>query len=291
MKITLETLKQFNTCEEGIDFMEKNYPNGATAIQIMEDGKADLDMLHFGYKYFPLDKEDIQCYKRICHIDDATRFCWYSRDISNSDVVVNSTNVINSKYIQNSDDVQNSNEVANSTNIKRSDNILHSRNVSDSLVVVYSTDISDSMQVQYSKHVDWSKCITHSAFVKDCDYIYKSERVSECFCSGFLKNCRHCLFCSNLCDAEYYIFNEKVSPDVYEQWAEALLEQLSVENGCMIEIDPKQYNPIDKYKITTRFDCVFNGLSDVFYGWVGTVPGVTDFKFINLFFRDYEFDK
>lgn len=286
MKVTIEVLKQFNACKEGIDFLQNNYPDGAEAMQIMQDGKAPIEMLHFAYQYFPVNHEEIQLYRSICEIDQDSKFCWYSNKIKNSRIITNSINVSDSKYVGYSHEIYESTEVLQSYAIRKSRDIYNAHNIRNSQLILSSDNITESIEIQNCSNVTWSRYIVNSTAIDDSAYIYNSSNISDCYCSGFLNNCHHCLFCSNLQNSDYYIFNEKVSPEIYNHWKELLLEQLNAENNHMIGTNIHKHLSTDRYIISNRFDCVFDGLSENFYGWVGTVTGVTDLKFLNLFFRD-----
>lgn len=55
----------------------------------------------------------------------------------------------------------------------------------------------------------------------NCAYIYNSQNCSD---SWFLNNCmgcRHCIYCSNLQQKEYHVFNEPVSKEKFEEIADS----------------------------------------------------------------------
>ena len=88
----------------------------------------------------------------------------------------------------------------------------------------------------FGYNIQHSKNIVESIFVRDseigydlakaenCYSVFCSQNVFHCSDSAFLMNCRgakHCLFCANLRQKEYCIFNKKVSKEEFEKaWKE-----------------------------------------------------------------------
>lgn len=288
MRITVDLLKRYNACKQSIDFMQANYPNGAEAIEIMQRKDIPLHFLHFGRQYLDVNDEEIQLYKQICRIDDKSRYIWYSNDVSNSTGLMNAHHVSNSSFVRDSFQINNSNHIYNSNNISNCNDIAHSTNIKDSNKILESHDIAESNDVARSNFISWSSAILNSLLLEDCSFIYKSDNLNDCHFCGFIKNSKHCLFCTELEDKEYYIFNHEVSPTIYEKYREELLLQLQAETPCMINVFSTKYTAEERFELSTRFDTVFNGLSDAFYGWIGTLPNYSDEVFINLFFKNRE---
>ena len=288
MRITVDLLKQYNACKQGIDFMQANYPNGAEAIEIMQREDIPLEFLHFGRQYLDVNDEEIQLYKQICRIDDNSRNVWYSNDVNNSTGLMYTHHVNNSSFVRDSFQINNSNYIYNSSNISNCDNVAHSTNIKDSNKILESHDIAESNDVARSNFISWSSAILNSFLLEDCSFIYKSDNLKDCHFCGFMKNSKHCLFCTGLEDEEYYIFNHKVSPSTYEKYREELLLQLQAETPSMINIFNMKYTAEERFELSARFDNIFNGLSDIFYGWVSTLPNYSDEVFINLFFKNRE---
>lgn len=288
MKITVDLLKQYNACKQDIDFMQANYPNGAEAIEIMQREDVPLEFLHFGRQYLDVNDEEIQLYKQICRIDDKSRYIWYSNDVSNSTGLMHTHHVSNSSFVRDSFQINNSEHIYNSNNVFNCDDVAHSTNIKNSNKILESHDVAESKDVARSNLISWSSSILNSFLLEDCSFIYKSDNLKDCHFCGFMKNSKHCLFCTELEDEEYYIFNHKVSPSAYEKYREELLLQLQAETPSMINVFNTKYTAEERFELSVRFDNVFNGLSDVFYGWIGTLPNYSDGVFIDLFFKNRE---
>lgn len=288
MRITVDLLKQYNACKQGIDFMQANYPNGAEAIEIMQREDVPLEFLHFGRQYLDVSDEEIQLYKQICRIDDKSRYIWYSNDVNNSTGLMHAHHVNDSSFVRDSFQINNSNHIYNSNNIFNCDNVAHSSNIKNSNKVLESHEVAESNDVARSNLISWSSSILNSFLLEDCSFIYKSDNLKDCHFCGFMKNSKHCLFCTGLEDKEYYIFNHKVSQSTYEKYREELILQLQAETPSMIKVFNTKHTAEERFELSVRFDNVFNGLSDAFYGWIGTLPNYSDEVFIDLFFKNRE---
>ena len=286
MKITIDLLKQYNACKQSIVFLEKNFPNGAEASEIITFPNVPLEFLHFGRQYLDVDQDEVQLYKEVCAIDNDSKHVWYSDHVINSRKLMRSHYINNSSFVRNSSNIDKSNYVYNSKDVKNSTNIASSNNILNSLKILESFDVTCSHDIARSNLITWSSSILNSSVLEDCSFIYQSNNLQDCHFCGFIKNSRHCLFCTHLENEEYCIFNHKVSRVIYEQCKEELLLRLQAEQPNMISIQDNKYTFEERFVLSPRFDNVFNGLSEVFYGWVGTLPNYSDSKFINLFFKD-----
>lgn len=291
MKITKEVLKKYQAPKEWFDFLEKNFPEGAEALEIMNNSKMsnfNISLLHFAARFFQFNEKELAEYYKICDIKNSTN-CFWNENVDNSQNIYYSFNIFNSKYVTNSSNISDSSFVYDSQEIHNSNEIYNCNEVNQSFAVMNSDNIRLSKEINESKNVLWSRKILNSLFVDDCSYIYQSIKVTDCHFCGFLSNCTHCLFCSGLSDSEYYIFNEEVTQVEYERALEKLhfMETLNeANNSSFIMIDSGKYEPIKRYKLSRRFDSIFEGLSADFYGYIGTVINYNEDVFLQLFLTD-----
>lgn len=283
MKITLDLLKKYEACEEGIQFLQDNNLVGAEALEIINYPNIPLSFLHWGYKFLSVGAEEIAAYKRICKIDAASRYVLSSDSITNSSGIFYSSNVKNSSYVSNSTHVIDSKEIYSAKDIINCDDVWSSFNVKNSRLIGLSKDITFSSNVISSNLIDWSSFCLHSSSLKECGFIYQSSNLNDCFLSGFLTNCNHCICCSNIKDKEYCVFNQKVSPQVFEDLREIFLFKIQDEKPTFIKKEGQWHNII-QYVYSNRYDGIFSGLSDDLYGWIGTLPNYTLELFIQIFF-------
>lgn len=288
MKLTAELLSSYNLNPLFGSYLEENGLLGANLKEILQHEGVPLELLFFLRKYLKFDDEEISIYNQICRVDSGSRNIWYSKEVENSSNLMRSSYVVNSSNVRDSEDVSDSQFVFNSNSVHDSKNVSDSENVTDSDTVLKSRDVSMSEQIARSKSIDWCENIFWSARLRDCSFIYQSEDLNTSHFCGFVKNSDHCLFCSGLENKSYYIFNEEVTPQEFEEVLSTLLEMLHVEGASMIKVNDDKYIATERFDFSPRYDSVFDGLSKEFYGWIGTLPNYSDDKFLNLFFRDRE---
>lgn len=285
MKVTTEFLKRINSCQESIDFLEKNFGGEAEPLEIIEKfPNIPIDWIHDARRYLLETPEEIKKYNELCRIINS-HMAIYGTDISNSTYVFKSNNVKDSNYIRQSTNIENSAYIYNSHNVYNSNNISHSVEVKDSTLVIQSSNICDSLQVSTSEYINWSKYINYSFDINECNFIYSSKHLLKCdFCS-FLQNCDHCAFCTGLHDKSYYIFNKSVTISEYTKFYTELEELLVGETISFMTAKQGDY-----FNITYSgyLPTIFNGLSDDFYDWLYQTPYFDEDVFMNLFFKQRE---
>lgn len=280
MKITNEILAQYKLqLDEGMDSID--------FIEAMRKGLFTIDLLHYIRAYYRLTEEEFDVYCSECNINNSTNF-WYSDTIEDSENIYGSRSVKNCKFIRNSNDIISSTDIYNSKNINFSNDVAHSSQVECSNCIIESNIINDSYNIARSDNIKWSNAILNSSHLNNCSYTYMSNSLTDCHFCGFMENSRRCLFCVGLTNKEYYVFNQPVSPIEYTKIKEKLMSLLESETSKMIRINDSKHTAEERFRLKRRFDSVFDGLSQSFYGWVGTVPNYSDEAFLDLFFRDRE---
>lgn len=285
MKITLELLKKYGASNSIIEYFEKSGLEGAALIEIMDTENINFEFLYFLRKFIPFNEEEEAKYNKICHITNSKNV-WRSQQIENSSDIMRAIRISDSTKVRDSSDITSSSFVFNSKVVDNSTNVKNSGNIVDSDKVIKSNNITDSEQVACSSYIDWSDNIFYSISLTDCGYVYQSENLSDSYFCGFVKNSNHCLFCTNIEDKSFYIFNKEVEPQIFEEVLEQLHLMLQAETPRMIEIAEDKFDGEERFNFNARYDSVFNGLSKEFYGWVGTLPNYSDDVFVELFFRD-----
>lgn len=270
-----------------MNWFNNTYPSGETEfIDLARNQECKFDFLHFIKKYINLEGQDLMEYKEVCNIKNSD-IIWYSRNIRGSNIVTYSSDVKESNNVFSSSQVINSDWVFNSRVIAGSTDVAYSNDISSSEFIIKSSNVKDSSQVLSSTLINWSNHITNSTNIRDSSYIYCSDNISNSAMCGFIHNSRNCMFCFNKQGLEYCMFNQPVSPSVFEEVYETLLAKLEDENVQFItEGKGIVTNPEIKYNYSNRFDAIFNGLSEDFYGWVGTLPNYSEDVFLDLMFRN-----
>lgn len=288
MKITTELLEKYGADKSIIDYLVDNGLHGGDLIEIMNSEEVPLKLLHFLRKYVSFSREEEEKYRQICRIDMNSRNIWESEDVINSMNVMRSSHINNVNLVRDSKDTRDSSEVYYSNEIHGSQEVAWCQNIVSSDYIYKSSNVRMSEMVARSSNIDWCENILSSKNLFECGYVYQSEDLNNCYFCGFMKNSNHCLFCTGLEDKEYYIFNQKVEPQDFERIMEELRERLQVEDSEMFKINMNTYSAEDRYNVSRRLDVVFNGLSSDFYGWIGTTLNYSDDAFVELFFMDRE---
>lgn len=283
MKITRELLNKYDTCKKGIDFIEKYYPDGAEALQIVAEHEVPLEMLHFARQHFDLNEEEIKKYYELCEVDENSTNIWSSSKIYNSKNVSSSKEVNESSFVYNSLDVYKSSDIYSSTNIEESSNILDGDNISSSERIISSKNIDFCTQIIGSEDIQWSENLLHSFHIEDSAYLYVCKNSINCYFGGFLEDCQNCLFCYGLKNKKNYIFNQQVSENEFEIWKEKLLFKLNREQNSIVEVNYNNHSGNRFTFYVSLFD-IFKDISSDFFGWIGTIPYYVEPVFMNLFF-------
>lgn len=213
LRITADLCREYGSCREGIDFIEKYFPDGFTIEDVYKKRvrHISLSFIHDGYRRFPFTERDKEMYLEYVKVDNCLAFdgCYDIKNcqvISDSKYCQNAENIFSSSYIKDSQFILRSGEVIDSkvifdsTFINRSKNVLTSINVEDSDTIVHSEDIRNSDNIAYSNK------ITDGKFLIECN------NVNNSIFSRKLVNCSNKIFCYDLLDNdELMIFNRPVS--------------------------------------------------------------------------------
>lgn len=285
MKLTVEMLEKFypsEACQDSIDFIKKNYPDGAELLEILKNPELPRKWVHDARRLFPLTVEEVDAYNNFFNIKNCVRTL-YSENVLNSEVVLKSENVEESTYVVRSEQVKSSDFIYDSKRVELSGNILRSEGVLDSQNIIDSKDVVESNDVVNSNIVTWSNNVIDSLLIKNSEFICKSTNLLDCYFCSFMNHSKHCLFCAGLEDAEYYIFNKQVGRADYERIKAELLSILGLEQSTFITINESVLVLHGRFIHNGRLDSVFDGLSEEFYAWLKTVPNYTEDAFLQVF--------
>lgn len=282
MKITLNTLKEYEAPVQVLEFIERNNLDGAPVTKIMESG-ADYEILHFIRNNFSLTDQELESYFKACQVEDSKKI-YNSISITSSFVVSNSTSVVDSSYIYNCEDVRVGAYIYNSKAVYQSNDVNFGEGITRSKRIFNCFNINDTSGALDANNIAWSENISYSSYIEESKYIYKSKNLNNAYFCGFCEDSTNLLFCSGIKDGHYMIFNQKVSLQTFEEAKEKLLFMLSAENPQFLRIDQTKYFE-DRFIVNHRFDAVFDGLSANFYGQVGNFENYSDEVFISLFFK------
>lgn len=280
MLITAELLRKYKSCEQGIKYIERFYPNGAEMIDIIRDRHINKEFLHWGREYLTHTAEELEAYCEACKIVNTDGF-WYSVNVSNSKNVVKSKNVQNGVGIFGSTDVLDSDDIVNSENVTNGHQIFYSTMVDDSekvykgTNVVNSVNICNSTMVANSRSVIDSKNVFYSLEIIGCDTVTESMFCQDC------TNIEHCLFCYGLHDAQYCIFNKPVDKNRFEMIASQYTKWM-IGLLTFIREWPCELLAETHVAPTRKFDDWYYPISEKFWKWVRTLPGFDSMLIYNI---------
>lgn len=211
MLVTIDTLVQHGACQEGIDFLQKHFPNGAELRDLIDYRFTPTDFLHWGFLNLEATSEEQAAYwEKVGVIDSSNIFqsdhitesdsVRYSSYVTQSSVVRKSNSVTDSQLVFDSRDVESSVNVFKSTFVYHSTQVLKSNNVTGCCNIVKSTYAVDSTSVYDSQ------IITDSRHIRNSTNLTNARLCSDC------SNLTNALFCSDCHDGECLVFNKPISP-------------------------------------------------------------------------------
>lgn len=89
MFITVELLKKYKACDNGIKYIDRFYPNGVEMIDVIRDRHIPKEMLHWGREFLTHSEEELVAYMQACNIVNTEGY-WYSQDVRDSKYVIKS---------------------------------------------------------------------------------------------------------------------------------------------------------------------------------------------------------
>lgn len=271
MVVSTDILRDLGACEEGIRYIERFYPNGAEIIDIIHDRHIDKSFLHWGREHLNISEEELKAYFEVCRVCNSEAV-WYSTDIKNSTIVVESKNIDNSSNIFKSTKVVNSTDVVESSQVADSKQIFYSSMIEECQKLYKTKNALNSTNVCLSTMVARSNNVIDSFNIFDSSEIVESSNISNSHFCIRSKNIKNCLFCDELENAEYYIFNQAVEPSHYEIFLKQYRRYICPELVFIEEWPEKLVINATKTP-TKRMDFWYKNISADFWEWVKTLPG------------------
>ena len=252
MFITNEILERYNACESGKKIFNRLYPNGVEIIDLLDNRHIPDEILHWGAEYLPVSAEELEKYYERVNVVDSTN-CSMSSKITKSNNIFKSINISNSNFIKLSQNVIDSENISSSQSIKTSKYVNNSISVEYSELVVNSKNITKSVNIANSSDLDYCFNISNGKNLLNCDTMYNSSLCEYSGFSSFLIGCHKVLFCSQLNQSSFMLFNKPISESLfYEIW--------------------------EQYKTITKNVEIIEDNSNIFYGGAPIVRFDTMFK-------------
>lgn len=230
MKITHDLLVRRHACAEGIEFLDKYYPDGVELIDLLTDLSSSkyqlpVDFYYWGETNLGFDddyekqKRERAMFERLLAIDRSSAIVGSNR-IKDSYMVGHSKYVERSRSVFHSEHVSDSDDVNGSARITKSHGVFDSKFVSDSGEVLFSVNVTNSTNVINSHYIVNSANILDSTNIVDCRDCRTCTNMDN---SSFCVDCNdssNLIFCIGIDNANSHIFNEKVQPSVFQMVAE-----------------------------------------------------------------------
>lgn len=278
MFLTTDILIKRASCIEGVEFLDKHFPNGAELIDIINYRFTPTEFLHWGYLHLNPNKEEIEAYWNRLKVDTSARSSIYESDnIAGGSYISCSSHITNSDYIFSSKEVKDSNSILSSSYIEHSKQIVNSEFCYNSNKVFLGSNINDSYNIIQSNYVVNSQHVINSNSIVDCfcigDWMSTTSRITD---GAFIVNCQqleHCLFCSQLENKEYHLFNQPIPPGQFDLIKKQMASILrDWEPQYMIKDWSANIIPIEPPRILRNPLKQYADLPEAFWRWVITLP-------------------
>lgn len=279
MFLTLEFLEKAGACVAGRKWFAKYFPNGGEVLEILQSEHAHPDFLHWGYNNLVGSTEEKEAYWQQVKVSNCDRETIFRSDqINNCSYISRSRRVNDSSYIFSSRGIENSHLVVNSRNVKNGENIHESRFVYDSKKIIGSANITRGRNIVCCNRVVDSTNIYQSEDISNSHFVSSTQEKGTTFIedSNFIRDCKNlkkCMFCVNLNDKEYHIFNIPVSKKQFELYESQLQEILSNYELSLADDWSIPSIPISSPTVVRLLKKHYSSLPEELCDWVKTLPG------------------
>lgn len=293
MFLTINDLARLEACEEGIKWFQRWFPNGGELKDVITHKYVSPEMLHWGYTHLTTTKEEQELYYDKLDINTSNRWTVYESDkITDSTYISRCSRVKNSAFVFSSEDVLQSDNISACSNIEGSSQIFNSEFVYDSQQVYQSKNITESKNIINSDYVIRSNDVMNAAVVTNSFAIQglcidATKQIQNC---GFIIdsiNLKNCLFCANVQDKEYMLFNQPIEPVQFDMIMKQLRGILGDWHAELVKGDwPKETIPLDFPVIQCNVMKQFANLPKAFWRWVVTLPNYDNNILYSIIFQD-----
>ena len=196
------------------------------------------------------------------------------QNIQDSNYIANSMNVDFSSFVHNSTDV------SHSCDVYKSDDVTNSSQVFESQFVYNSDRIFNVINADNCVNVLISKGIYNSVNIYLCTDVMGGRELRNCdnmnfsyFCADS-KNLKDCMFCVDLEDKEYHIFNRPVTKEKFDIIRKQYLRLMdNVELDYLREHWPQDMLIPELPNLFVYYNKHYLQLDDKFWRWARSVPG------------------
>lgn len=234
---------------------------------------APKDVLLWIREYVNLTEEEEKQIDSLLCLENNVKNVFNCFSIINSIYIFNSNEIKDSKWIMQSNKVESSERIRNSFMVTNSNDVHSGKFVVDSKQVYLSNNVTKGSNIVRSNFIINSNNILESKNISDSERAVRCDTCKNIYFSSDCKNLKNSLFCFNIDNNDYLVFNKKVEPEIFELILQQYLQMIS---GNVQYINWNE-ETIFKYgnSIPVSFvpSVYYPNLNDYFYEWMTTLPG------------------
>lgn len=215
MFVTIDTLKKLEACNEGIEFFQRFFPDGAELIDVINHRFVSLEMLHWGFLHLSPNEEEVMAYWKKLEVVNSDKV-YHSDHITDSEIITRSNHITQSRIVRASTGITNSQVVISSNDVEDSTNIFNSNFVYQSHEVLNSQNVTNSHNVVGSIYVVDSDSIYCCEVITDSRHCRNSTNLADSLLCSECNNLSHAMFCAGIDGGEYLLFNKPIAPKQFE---------------------------------------------------------------------------
>ena len=270
MFLTPNKLKTYSPCKDGYVAFRKIYPEGAELVDIINNPQITEEFLHWGRENLEISDEEFLAYQSRLGIIESSMF-WKSSNIEHSRVVTNSSNITYSSFVHKSNYVDGSFTICNSQNINNSSQIFSSKFVDNSKKVSGSATIMNSENIVNSTSIIDSKSIIEGNDISFSSEIRKSKNITDSHFCDSSENLVNCLFCFDLHDKEFCLFNKPIDERKYKMFLNQYQRFMNKQLDFVDEWPEETVRAIEP-TISLNWQKYYTLIDKNFWNWVSTLP-------------------
>ena len=196
------------------------------------------------------------------------------QNIQDSQYIVNSQNVDSSSFVHESIDVSHCSDIYRCEDVTNSSQIFDSQFIYDSIKTFNVTNAVKSANVLTSTRVYNSTNIYVCSDINSCGELRNCDKMETSYFCANSKNLKNCIFCHDLEDKEYHIFNKPVSKEMYDiVLAQYMRQTKDMELDYLREQWPENMLIPSLPNPFIYHNKHYLQINDKFWRWARSVPG------------------
>lgn len=196
------------------------------------------------------------------------------QNIQDSQYIVNSNDVDSSSFVHESTDISHCSDVYRCDDVANSSLVFDSQFIYNSEKIFGVTNAVKSCNVLNSARVYNSVNIYNCSDINSCSELRHCNKMEKSFFCADSKNLKNCIFCSNLEDKEYYVFNKPISKEMFDIiLAQYMRQTKDMELDYLREPWPENMLIPSLPNPFAYHNKHYLQINDKFWRWARSVPG------------------